>query len=97
MHPFVTLGLLALLSLPTPVQQGEGESPPDTLQAQGKSWGATPLNFEALRDHVIPKPSELRWRTIPWRTTLTLGFRDAAAEEKPLLLWAMNGHPLGST
>ena len=46
---------------------------------------------------VLPDPEELAWRTIPWRATLRDGVLDAVAERKPVLLWAMNGHPLGTT
>jgi hypothetical protein len=46
---------------------------------------------------VVPKPDELAWRAIPWRATLRAGLLDATAERKPVLLWAMNGHPLGTT
>jgi hypothetical protein len=52
---------------------------------------------DAIVSHVVPAPDELEWRTIPWRPTLFDGLRDGAAEKKPVLLWAMNGHPLGST
>lgn len=59
--------------------------------------GADAGNHEALLAHVVPSEEELRWRAIPWRATLGDGLRDGAATRKPVLLWAMNGHPLGST
>ena len=54
-------------------------------------------SFEAILEHVVPAPEELAWRSIPWRPTLADGMRDAAKLDRPVLLWAMNGHPLGST
>ena len=37
------------------------------------------------------------WRSIPWHTSYYEGALAAAEEGKPLLLWLMNGHPLGCT
>lgn len=56
-----------------------------------------PASLEALVDQVVPGLDELAWRAIPWRATLRAGLQDATAERKPVLLWAMNGHPLGTT
>jgi hypothetical protein len=50
-----------------------------------------------MLEFVVPSDDELTWRSIPWRPTLFDGLRDGAASKKPVLLWAMNGHPLGST
>ena len=53
--------------------------------------------LEAWRDNVRPAESERRWDEIPWVTTFSEGVRRADTEGKPLLFWAMNGHPLGCT
>ena len=37
------------------------------------------------------------WRTIPWKITLLNAQKTAAAERKPIFIWAMDGHPLGCT
>ncbi|MCY3682853.1 MAG: hypothetical protein OXH16_15740 [Gemmatimonadetes bacterium] len=47
--------------------------------------------FEACR------PQKERWTDIPWIGGLWEGRQKAAREEKPLFIWAMNGHPLGCT
>jgi hypothetical protein len=39
----------------------------------------------------------LAWQQIPWATTFKDGIVAADAAGKPLLLWTMNGHPLGCT
>lgn len=78
---------LLTAALLVPAAQDSPEIPP---RADAKT-------FEALVAHVVPEDKELRWRSIPWRPTLRDGLRDGAAAEKPVLLWAMNGHPLGST
>ena len=46
---------------------------------------------------VEPSADELRWTAIPWRATLWDAVVDAHREKKPILLWAMNGHPLACT
>lgn len=47
--------------------------------------------------YVLPKPDELAWRKIPWRYELGTALVQAKQQDKPVLLWAMNGHPLGCT
>ncbi len=37
------------------------------------------------------------WRTIPWQTDLLAAQRLALHQDKPLFIWAMDGHPLGCT
>ena len=54
-------------------------------------------NYEVWRDHIRPDSSELAWEQIPWLTTFKDGILAADAAAKPLLLWTMNGHPLGCT
>lgn len=45
---------------------------------------------------IEPGPED-RWLTIPWHTSLHEGLKKAGEEGKPMLLWLMNGHPLGCT
>lgn len=54
-------------------------------------------NYGAWRDHVLPKSAELDWQQIPWLSTFKDGLLAANESQKPLLLWTMNGHPLGCT
>jgi hypothetical protein len=46
---------------------------------------------------VVPAAEELRWLEIPWRATLWDAVVDAHRLRRPILLWAMNGHPLACT
>lgn len=58
----------------------------------------TPLGhatFDELRALVRPHPEELRWLEIPWVTDLWEGRAQAARQNRPIFLWAMNGNPLG--
>jgi hypothetical protein len=53
--------------------------------------------FEAIRDAVLPSEAEEAWRAIGWRATFWDAVVEAHEAKKPVLLWAMNGHPLGCT
>lgn len=54
-------------------------------------------NYRIWREHILPEPSEMAWEKIPWLSTFKDGILAADAAGKPLLLWTMNGHPLGCT
>ncbi len=53
--------------------------------------------FATWRDRIRIRDSELAWERLPWYVTYQEGLEQAGAEGKPLLLWVMNGHPLGCT
>jgi hypothetical protein len=38
---------------------------------------------------------ESHWQKIPWRPNLGVTIDEARKEDKPILLWMMNGHPCG--
>ena len=54
-------------------------------------------SLQRLLDEIVPRGDDVKWRTLPWRPTLWEGLAAARREGKPVLLWAMNGHPLGCT
>ncbi len=54
-------------------------------------------SYESIKRHVLPSADEETWRKIPWRTTFWQGVIDANKQDKPVLLFAMNGHPFGCT
>ena len=54
-------------------------------------------DFARLRALITPSPREQRWAEVPWRTDLWQARQEAAASGKPILLWEMDGHPLGCT
>jgi hypothetical protein len=60
---------------------------------------AEPLNdatFRELHRQLQPASGEL-WRTVPWKIDLLDAQRTAARQNKPIFIWAMDGHPLGCT
>jgi hypothetical protein len=50
-----------------------------------------------LRKLIDPRPEELQWMQIPWSTDLWKARELASRSNKPILLWEMDGHPLGCT
>ena len=56
-----------------------------------------PERFDKLFALIRPAAEESKWLQVPWRTDLTAARQEAAAAGKPLLLWEMDGHPLGCT
>ena len=56
--------------------------------------GLTVQEFEKLHKELQPPKDEL-WLSIPWKTSLLEARELAAAQKKPILIWSMDGHPLG--
>ena len=54
-------------------------------------------SFDKWRDSIRPDKEELKWTRVPWRPTFWGAVCEAQKEKKPVLLWAMNGHPLACT
>lgn len=46
---------------------------------------------------ILPSSEESRWKRLGWRSELWASVQEAKALQRPILLWAMNGHPLGCT
>ncbi len=66
------------------------------IAAQAPAVGLDEQRFAELQRELTPDPAA-PWRLIPWRIDLLAAQREAAAQHKPLFLWAMDGHPLGCT
>ncbi len=77
--------LLTVLSLPAPALQDYAAPRPTSDNAAG--W----------REHILPSAAETRYEAIPWLMTFGEGVLAAQEQQKPLLFWGMNGHPLGCT
>lgn len=59
--------------------------------------GARDPALEARVKSVMPTSQEDSWLQIPWRTDIQQARFEAQESNKPIFLWMMNGHPLGST
>lgn len=53
--------------------------------------------FEKLHALIKPRAGEEKWAEIPWLTELWEARKKAAEQGKPILLWSMDGNPLGCT
>ena len=81
--------LIVAFATVSAVAQVDDESYPDIELHQD--------NYAVWRDRILPAQEEMNWQQIPWLTTFRDGILAADREQKPLLLWTMNGHPLGNT
>jgi hypothetical protein len=54
-------------------------------------------NIDRLRDAVRPRQSELVFLKLDWRESFFRAVDEAHETNRPILLWVMNGHPLGCT
>ncbi len=54
-------------------------------------------NYRSWLRFVQPDAREQAYKEIDWRTSLREGMAEARALGRPILLWTMNGHPLGCT
>jgi len=57
--------------------------------------GPTSDQFDKLRTLIKPHADEDKWAEIPWTANLWEARQRAAALGKPILLWEMDGNPLG--
>ena len=86
------LFLAAVLQQGAPAQPMEGEPPavvdrPELRLADLGGW----------REHLLPDAADLRFAQVAWAPTFMDGVQQASELQRPLLLWLMNGHPLGCT
>jgi hypothetical protein len=69
-----------------------------TLTASGRAADPIPPDqFVKLHSLIKPQAGEEKWQQVPWMIDLWAARKKAAAEGKPILLWEMDGHPLGCT
>lgn len=57
----------------------------------------TPSDFARLHEAIQAKPKSEAWEAVDWEMSLTTARIRAVKENKPILLWEMDGHPLGCT
>lgn len=68
----------------------------DRVASASKAGELTEAEFRRLHEEVQPAPDE-PWRTIPWKIAVLEAQQTAAKQNKPIFIWAMDGHPLGCT
>ena len=63
--------------------------------AQAQPARLTDGEYASALAAIRPAAGEDRYTQIPWLTSLWEARQKAAREGKPILLWEMDGHPLG--
>ncbi len=69
--------------------------PDNSFSAAPKRDPLTRVDFDVVKKLVPPQASEDEFDKIPWLTSIWAAREKAAKEGKPILLWEMDGHPLG--
>jgi hypothetical protein len=82
------LSVLLAMAVGLPGAEWSAEDPPGEL---------TDKTFALWRDRIRPKTDDLCFKTVKWLPTFWDGVMAAQIADKPILLWAMNGHPLACT
>ena len=67
------------------------------LSACAPASDLTEATFARWKAYLQPSEAEQRWQQIPWRSAFLEGVAEARRRDRPLLVWAMNGHPLACT
>lgn len=65
------------------------------LDSSQASEPIKPEHFNKLHSIIMPNPDEEKFMQIPWMIDLWEARKKAASEDRPILLWEMDGHPLG--
>ena len=61
------------------------------------AWTPRAENYAEIRDAIRPSEEENSWKKIGWRNAFWPAVQEARELGRPILLWTMNGHPLGCT
>ena len=88
-----TLWLALSLSLAAPA--GAPAVPAPVAAAPAAVPSMARVGADKVKALVNPANDDLKFEEVPWRPTLWSGVLEAQQADKPILLWAMNGHPLG--
>jgi len=79
------------------------QTPQTTAPTSEDSFAEVPLlvieqeSWRPWLDYLQPTAEESAFAQIPWHPTFADGILAANQAQRPLLLWVMNGHPLGCT
>lgn len=87
--------LLMTIAAPSNAPAPEPKPAREPLRAAPRATPIDPASFRHTLAFIAPEPDELKWASIPWQTDLWQARQLAAAQNKPIFMWAMNGNPLG--
>jgi DMSO/TMAO reductase YedYZ molybdopterin-dependent catalytic subunit len=57
----------------------------------------TTADFDRVKQLTRPEEADEAWLKIPWLSSLWEARKEAAKQGKPMLIWEMDGNPLGCT
>tara|TARA_R110000868_G_scaffold181946_1_gene422926 strand:- start:8 stop:310 length:303 start_codon:yes stop_codon:yes gene_type:complete len=95
----ILLAAAAFSSPPLAIQnpQIDGEAVEDVARGLPDAQIPGAENFEQLAALIRPSNDELKFEEIGWRNQFWPAVLEARKLGRPVLLWTMNGHPLGCT
>jgi hypothetical protein len=67
------------------------------LTALGQAPALDDQSFARWSDYIRPRVNEESYLEIPWRESFYIAINEAKETDRPILLWTMDGHPLGCT
>jgi len=67
------------------------------LLGAGAVRGLESDRADEVRAAVVPSAADLAFTAIGWRASFWEAVVEAHRADRPILLWAMNGHPLACT
>lgn len=89
--------LLALLLAGCGTEPAGGAAAPAHGGGTSTAFSEAQAMVAAKRAEILPDEAERRWEEIAFLPSYTVGLQEASIRKKPLMLWVMNGHPLGCT
>lgn len=72
-------------------------APTTSLAQEHTSYVPDAQNFAKWVEFISPSRDELAFERIGWRNQFWPAVQEAKKLGRPILLWTMNGHPLGCT
>jgi hypothetical protein len=90
-------GSIDCFTLTTRAYEPRGILKPGEVQPPPFVPVLTDDNIRKWIDFIRPGDSDNKWERLEWRTELGAAIEEAKKLQRPILLWAMNGHPLGCT
>jgi len=91
MKPVALRFVVAVGVMPWTVASAQAPVPASTPAKVGSAAALTAETFDRYQKQIRPQPGESRWLEVAWFTDLHEARRKAAAEGKPLFVYASGG------
>jgi len=65
------------------------------VQSIGSAQELTERSLDKWASYLAPGTEECAWEGVAWRQSFRQAIVESQIDGKPILLWAMNGHPMG--